>query len=71
MTMQYGQAVETTSGSSASASSIRSTLIRLPIFSSIHIRAPPAPQQKPRSLHRCISCWRRPGRLESTSRGGV
>ena len=56
MTMQNGQAVEMTSGSRPSASSVRSTLIRLPIFSSIQNRAPPAPQQKPRSLQRCISC---------------
>ena len=28
------------------------------------MRAPPAPQQKPRSLHRCISCWRRPGTVD-------
>ena len=43
------------SGDRARASSIRSVLIRLPMRSSIHIRAPPAPQQKPRSLQRCIS----------------
>src|SRR5664280_904406 len=51
MTMQNGQAVETMSGSRPSASSVRSTLIILPMRSSIHIRAPPAPQQKPRDLH--------------------
>ena len=46
----------------ASASSIRSTLIRLPIRSSIHIRAPPAPQQKERSALRGISVDRALGR---------
>ena len=69
--MQNGQAVEIMSGSSPSASSARSTLICLPICSSIHIRAPPAPQQKPRSLQRCISSLRSPGIVASTSRGGV
>ena len=63
MTRQYGHAVDTVSGSVPSASSIRSVLIRLPIRSSIHIRAPPAPQQNPRSLHRCISCGLDPGHL--------
>jgi len=29
---------------------MRSMLTRLPMFSSSHMRAPPAPQQKPRSL---------------------
>src|SRR5579884_66556 len=71
ITRQYGQAVEMTSGLVDSASSTRSVLIRLPIRSSIHIRAPPAPQQKPRSLQRCISVLRRPGTLAMISRGGV
>ena len=69
--MQNGQAVPTMSGSRPSASSTRSTLICLPIRSSIHIRAPPAPQQKPRSLQRCISLLASPGTEASTSRGGV
>ncbi len=71
MTMQYGQPVEMVSGSVPSASSMRSVLIRLPIRSSIHIRAPPAPQQKPRSLHRCISWAWTPGTCSMISRGGV
>ncbi|CAM5340690.1 hypothetical protein SALBM311S_09660 [Streptomyces alboniger] len=71
MTRQNGQAVETMSGFSDSASSTRSLLMRLPIRSSIHIRAPPAPQQKPRSLCRCISSLRRPGTPAMISRGGV
>ena len=70
MTRQYGQAVEMVSGPVPSASSIRSMLIRLPIRSSIHIRAPPAPQQNPRSLQRCISCGRTPGTCSRISRGG-
>jgi hypothetical protein len=57
--------------SRASASSVRSTLMRLPIFSSIHIRAPPAPQQKPRSLQRGISVAVRPFTASRISRGGV
>ena len=69
--MQKGQAVEMMSGSRPRASSVRSTLICLPIFSSIHIRAPPAPQQKPRSLQRGISWADRPWIAARTSRGGV
>ena len=71
MTRQYGQAVEIVSGDSARASSIRSVLIRLPMRSSIHIRAPPAPQQNPRDLHRCISVASTPGTASRISRGGV
>ena len=59
------------SGSVPSASSMRSVLMRLPIRSSIHIRAPPAPQQKPRFLHRCISWVWTPGTVSMISRGGV
>ena len=59
------------SGFRARASSIRSVLIRLPIRSSIHIRAPPAPQQNPRFLHRCISVASMPGTASRISRGGV
>jgi len=39
----------------ASASSTRSWFTRLPMCSSIHIRAPPAPQHRPRSACRGIS----------------
>src|SRR6202043_2677849 len=45
---QKGQAVATRGASVLSACSTRSWLMRFPIFSSIHIRPPPAPQQKPR-----------------------
>src|SRR5579875_1467105 len=71
MTRQYGQPVEIVSGLVDRASSMRSVLIRLPIRSSIHIRAPPAPQQNPRSLHLCISSARMPGTRSMISRGGV
>src|SRR5260370_24037395 len=71
MTRQYGQAVEIVSGFSARASSIRSVLIRLPIRSSIHILAPPAPQQNPRFLHRCISVACTPGTASRMARGGA
>ena len=71
MTRQYGHPVEIVSGLVPSASSIRSVLIRLPIRSSIHIRAPPAPQQNPRSLHRGISCACTPGTRSMISRGAV
>ena len=71
MTMQYGQAVEMVSGSRARASSMRSSLIRLPVLSSSHMRAPPAPQQNPLPLHRCISSAWVPGTASMMARGGV
>ena len=49
MTRQNGQPVAIFSAPVPSASSTRSRLTRLPIFSSIHMRAPPAPQQNERS----------------------
>jgi hypothetical protein len=55
ITMQNGHAVVTMSGSSSSASSTRSSLMRLPMRSSIHMRAPPAPQHIERSAWRGIS----------------
>ena len=57
----------------ASASSMRSMLIRLPIRSSIHMRAPPAPQQKPRSrVARHLGERRTPGSAaEQLARRGV
>src|SRR5690625_7805806 len=70
MTWQNGHAVETVSGLVVSASSTRSVLMRLPIRSSIHMRAPPAPQQKPRSLWRCISLVLTPGPLGIVARRG-
>ena len=51
------------------ASSVRFTLIREPSFSSIHMRAPPAPQQKDFSLERSISRYSTPGSVAISSRG--
>jgi len=45
----------------ATASAVRLPLMRVPIFSSIHIHAPSAPQQKERSLLRGISRSSTPG----------
>ncbi len=55
MTRQNGQPVAILAGAVPSASSTRSTLMRLPMRSSIHIRAPPAPQHIERSPCRGIS----------------
>ena len=61
--------METTSAPVPSASSVRSMLTRLPMFSSSHMRAPPAPQQKPFSRQRRISTWVAPGMASITERG--
>ena len=50
---------------------VRFTLIRSPMVSSIHMRAPPAPQQKDRSPLRAISVNSASGMTSSSSRGGV
>ena len=71
MTRQNGQPVAIFSAPVPSASSMRSRLIRLPIFSSIHIRAPPAPQQNERSACRGISVRRHAGRADELARRGV
>jgi len=55
MIVQNGHAVATVSAPEARISSVRLWFTRVPIFSSIHIRPPPPPQQKPRSLERSIS----------------
>ena len=52
ITRQNGQPTAIWSAPVATASLVRLTLIRSPSFSSIHIRPPPAPQQKDRSLLR-------------------
>jgi hypothetical protein len=49
---------------------VRFSLIRDPMVSSIHIRAPPAPQQNDRSELRSISTNSAPGSTWSSSRGG-
>jgi hypothetical protein len=69
MIRQYGQATPTVSAPVETASSIRSSLIRLPIRSSIHMRAPPAPQQSARSAWRGISTVSIPGTADSARRG--
>src|SRR2546423_699753 len=56
MVRQNGHDAATVLAPVDNASSTRSTLMCLPIRSSIHIRAPPAPQQKERSAERSISC---------------
>ena len=48
ITRQNGQPMAIRSAPVAMASSVRLRLMRVPSFSSIHIRAPPAPQQKER-----------------------
>ena len=50
MVTQKGQAVTTPSLLDVSASSSRSMLILFPIFSSIHIQPPPAPQHRESAL---------------------
>ena len=70
MTRQNGQPIAIRSAPVANASSVRLRLIRVPSFSSIHIRAPPAPQQKDRSELRSISTTSAPGSTVSSSRGG-
>ena len=59
ITRQNGQPTAIWSAPVATASLVRFTLIRSPMVSSIHIRAPPAPQQKDRSELRGISTTRR------------
>src|SRR4030042_2358405 len=55
MVMQYGQQTQIVAGFCCRASSTRATLMRLPVLSSIHMRPPPAPQQKDLSWWRPIS----------------
>ena len=70
ITRQNGQPVAIVSVSVAMASSTRSMLMRLPMFSSIHIRAPPAPQHRARSAWRGISLSSAPA-ASTSSRGGA
>ena len=70
MTRQNGQPIAIRSAPVAMASSVRLRLMRVPSFSSIHIRAPPAPQQKDFSPCRGISRSSTPGSAPSSSRGG-
>ncbi len=70
MTRQKGQPTAIWSAPVPTASLVRFRLMRSPMFSSIHMRAPPAPQQKERSLLRSISANSAPGMIWSSSRGG-
>ncbi len=71
ITRQKGQPTAIWSAPVPTASVVRLTLIRSPMRSSIHMRAPPAPQQKERSLLRSISVNSVDGITDSSSRGGV
>ena len=71
MTMQNGHAVATVSAPVARAWRVRSALIRVPRVSSIHIRPPPAPQQKVWRPLASISRSSTPGIAPSTSRGAA
>jgi hypothetical protein len=70
MTRQNGQPTAIRSAPVSRASWVRLVLIRVPSFSSIHMRAPPAPQQKDFSWLRGISRSSTPGRAPMSSRGG-
>ena len=70
ITRQKGQPTAIWSAPVSMASWVRLRLIRSPMFSSIHIRAPPAPQQKERSELRGISVSSASGMTSSSSRGG-
>ena len=72
MTRQNGQPTAIWSAPVPTASAVRFSLIREPMVSSIHIRAPPAPQQKDRSALRSISTYSAPGQhLEQLARRRV
>ena len=71
ITRQNGQPMAIRSAPVAMASSVRLVLIRVPSFSSIHIRAPPAPQQNDFSRVRSISRSSTPGSAPISSRGGA
>ena len=71
ITRQNGQPTAIWSAPVPTASLVRLRLIRSPMFSSIHMRAPPAPQQKDFSELRSISTTSAPGSTWSSSRGGA
>ena len=71
MTRQNGQPMAMRSAPVATASFVRLRLMRSPSFSSIHMRAPPAPQQKDFSPERSISLYSTPGSDAMSSRGGA
>lgn len=69
MTLQNGQPVAISSAPVSSACSVRNSLMREPSFSSMNMRAPPAPQQKASSRDLSISRNSTPVAWRS-SRGG-
>lgn len=69
MTLQKGQPVAISSAPVDSACSVRNSLTRVPSFSSMNMRAPPAPQQKAESRLASISLTLTPV-ASSSSRGG-
>src|SRR5262249_12594598 len=69
ITLQSGQATATVFAPVATSSSAGFTLTREPIFSSMNIRPPPAPQQKPRFRRRSGSTRSTRGSRRSTWRG--
>lgn len=69
MTLQNGQPVAISSAPVSSACSVRNSLMRDPSFSSMNMRAPPAPQQKASSRDLSISRNSTPVAWRS-SRGG-
>ena len=72
ITRQNGQPMAIRSAPVAMASSVRLVLIRVPSFSSIHMRAPPAPQQNDFSPVRSISVQLDAGqRADQLARRGV
>jgi hypothetical protein len=69
--MQFGHAAVTSSAPVPRTSSARFSLMRVPIRSSIHMRAPPAPQRNEVVRLRGISMSRTPDTLPRISRGGL
>src|SRR5699024_5067012 len=67
---QNGQALEIIVGSVSNNCSVRATLIRFPVVSSVHIKPPPAPQHIPLSLFRSGSTNVNPGMAFKISLGG-
>ena len=67
--MQNGHSVTTAEAPVASACRVRSSLMRVPRRSSIHIRPPPAPQQKDARSRCSISRSSMTGSCRRTSRG--
>ena len=69
ITLQNGQPVAICSAPVATACSERNSLMRVPSFSSMNMRAPPAPQQKASSRLWSISAREAPV-ASTNSRGG-